>query len=54
MKTVDLLYISFVDLDGPADTGSSVRPKQMLKAFREAGCEVHVLDGWNNHRKERR
>lgn len=54
MKTVDLLYISFVDLDGQADTGSSVRPKQMLKAFREAGCKVHVLDGWNNHRKERR
>ncbi|WP_071704873.1 glycosyltransferase family 4 protein [Murdochiella vaginalis] len=54
MDTVDLLYITFVDLKGPANSGSSVRPQQMLRAFREIGCSIKILDGWHNNRKERR
>lgn len=54
MDTVDLLYITFVDLNEPANSGSSVRPQQMLHAFQKIGCSMKVLDGWHNKRKERR
>lgn len=54
MDTVDLLYIAFVDLNEPANSGSSVRPQQMLHAFQKIGCSMKVLDGWHNKRKERR
>lgn len=50
----DLLYITFVDLTKEADTGSSVRPQQMLKAFLSLGCNVKVLSGWNNQRSVRK
>lgn len=54
MDIVDLLYITFVDLNEPANSGSSVRPQQMLHAFQKIGCSMKVLDGWHNKRKERR
>lgn len=55
MKTeYDLLYIAFVDLDDESKSGSSVRPKKMLEAFKEEGLQIKVLHGWNNKRKERK
>ena len=50
----DMLYISFVDLDSNATTGSHLRPQQMYRAFEEIGCKIKVLDGENNKIKERR
>lgn len=44
----DLLYITFIDMNGPVDSGSGKRPKQMLEAFQEMGLKIKLLDGWNN------
>lgn len=54
METWDLLYIAFVDLAETAGSGSSVRPKKMLRAFEEFDLKIKVLDGWNNQRGQRR
>lgn len=49
-----ILYITFIDIDGPAYSGSSKRPKKMLEAFQEMGLEIKLLDGWGNKYFERR
>lgn len=54
MSTWDLIYIAFVDLDGPVSSGSGVRPLAMYHAFEEMGLRVKVLDGWPNDRKKRK
>lgn len=54
MRKYDLLYIAFIDLGDSATSGSSVRPKMMLEAFRSLGLKIKVLDGWNNQLKLRR
>lgn len=54
MARYDLLYIAFIDLQEPVDSGSGVRPQQMLRAFQNLGYKIKVLDGWNNKRKQRR
>lgn len=53
MKTVDLLYISFVDLDGAVDSGSGVRPVAMRQAFEALGLSVYCVDGWPKNRRKR-
>ncbi len=50
----DLLYITFVDLDGNVSTGSSVRPRKMLEAFEEIGLKIKVLSGIKTNRSKRR
>lgn len=54
MKSFDLLYITFVDLDGAVNSGSGVRPIAMQRAFEELGLSVYCVDGWPNHRRKRR
>lgn len=53
-----VLYITFIDFDGPSGSGSAVRPKRMYDAFVDIGCEVKLLSGRtsyrNCHRKERK
>lgn len=49
-----VLYIMFKDLEGEADSGSSVRPQKMLRAFQNIGCDVTVLEGLQNRVLERR
>ena len=49
-----ILYITFIDIVGSASTGSAVRPKKMLEAFKETGIEVKLLEGLQNRRGERR
>jgi glycosyltransferase involved in cell wall biosynthesis len=50
----DLLYITFIDLDGNVSTGSSVRPRKMLEAFEEMGLSIKVLSGIKTNRPKRR
>lgn len=50
----ELLYITFVDLDGKTSTGSSVRPQKMLEAFEEIGIKMKVLSGLKTNRSKRR
>ncbi len=50
----ELLYITFVDLDGNMSTGSSVRPQKMLEAFGEIGVKMKVLSGLKTNRSKRR
>ena len=47
-----LLFVSFVDF-GRYESGSSVRPQQMEKAFSDLGYEMKLLSGAQNRRKER-
>lgn len=54
MNTWDLIYIAFVDLDGPVSSGSGVRPKAMARAFEDLGLKVKVLDGWPRDRNKRK
>ena len=49
-----LLYITFIDMDAPAKTGSAVRPKKMLAAFEALGADVTLLSGKNNNRPLRK
>ncbi|MDR2587035.1 MAG: glycosyltransferase family 4 protein [Coriobacteriales bacterium] len=48
-----LLYITYIDTQDVALSGSSVRALKMLEAFRSCGCEVMLLDGWNRKDKLR-
>lgn len=50
----NILYINFVDLESTT-SGSSVRPKKMLDAFKEYGYNVYMLTGSNlrTEKKER-
>ena len=50
----DLLYIAFIDMDKPAEAGSSLRPKKMLEAFEQMQLKIKVLQGANNKRAQRR
>lgn len=54
-KSMKVLYICFADFSR-ADSGSSVRPQKMYKAFLERGHEVKLLCGsdGNDCRKERK
>jgi len=54
MRTIDLLYIAFIDLKDAPRSGSSVRPIMMLKAFEKLDLKIKVLDGWNNELRKRR
>lgn len=49
-----LLYITFIDIASPAKTGSAVRPKKMLEAFKALGHDVTLLSGPNNNRRLRK
>lgn len=48
-----VLYITFIDFD-KALSGSSVRPQKMYQAFIDCGCEVKLLKGEQNKRKQRK
>ncbi len=48
-----ILYVTFVDY-GHCSSGSSVRPHMMLDAFLDLGHKVHLLEGFQNKRSERR
>ncbi len=48
MKNWDLLYITYIDMEEPATTGSSVRPIRFWEAFRQLGISVKLLEGANN------
>ncbi len=50
---VRVLFVAFKDLDAPATSASIKRPREMLRAFREMGCEVTVLEGLPNRYMER-
>ena len=50
----DLLYITFIDINEPAKSGSSLRPKKMLEAFEQMQLKIKVLQGANNKRAQRR
>ncbi len=43
-----LLYLTFIDMDAPTSTGSSVRPHKMEEAFKELNIDVKTIDGANN------
>ena len=45
MKAPTLLYITFIDMDADASSGSSVRPKKMLRAFQELGANIKLISG---------
>ena len=45
---VKVLYVTFIDIEENPSSGSSVRPLKMLQAFRDAGCNVTVLEGQQN------
>lgn len=47
-----LLYITYIDTEDKAASGSSVRALKMLEAFRSLGIEIMLLEGWN--RKDQR
>lgn len=48
-----LLYITYIDINGTASSGSSVRPKKMYEAFCRLGVEVKLLECQQNKRKLR-
>ncbi|MFR2466808.1 MAG: glycosyltransferase, partial [Clostridia bacterium] len=48
-----ILFVSFKDLDAPASSASIKRPREMLRAFRDIGCDVMVLEGLPNRYMER-
>lgn len=52
MKAPLLLYLTYIDTQQVA-SGSSVRPVKMLNAFRELGCQVHLVTGRNNQLRTR-
>lgn len=43
-----LLYITYISMNLPPSTGSSVRPQKMRQAFEALGIEVKTFDGENN------
>jgi glycosyltransferase involved in cell wall biosynthesis len=43
-----LLYITYIDTKQKPTSGSSVRALKMLEAFKELGCEIMLLEGWNS------
>lgn len=50
---LQILYVTFIDY-GHCSSGSSVRPHMMLDAFLDLGHKVHLLEGFQNKRSERR
>ena len=48
-----VLFIMHKDLDAEADSGSSVRPKKMIEAFRSIGYDLLILEGLQNRVFER-
>ena len=52
MKALQLLFLTYIDARQAA-SGSSVRPAKMLQAFRDLGCEVHLVTGRNNQLQTR-
>ncbi len=53
-RKIEMLYITFIDFREKSVTGSSVRPKRMLEAFKEAGCNVKLISGNQNDYKARK
>ena len=51
-----ILYITYIDLNAPQTSGSSVRPNKMLHAFLESGHTVKLLSGSTEyiHRTQRK
>lgn len=52
-RPIRLLYIAFIDINASQNSGSSVRPCKMLRAFSDLGCSVTVLEGQQNRVFER-
>lgn len=52
-KQTSVLCITYIDFDS-AQSGSSVRPQSMYRAFEECGCTVKLLSGQQNRRGRRR
>lgn len=48
-----ILYLTFIDFNGAASSGSQLRPRKMLEALREVADEVRCSDGAQNDRKAR-
>jgi glycosyltransferase involved in cell wall biosynthesis len=48
-----LIFHSPMPIERPLDSGSAVRPKRMLDAFRSIGQEVLVVDGDSRRRRDR-
>lgn len=53
MDKVKILYITYTDMDDRR-SGSGVRPAEMLRAFISEGFDVHLVEGQQNRRAERR
>ena len=51
-----ILYITYIDLNAPQTSGSSVRPNKMLDAFLKSGHTVKLLSGSTEyiHRTQRK
>ncbi|RKJ02770.1 glycosyltransferase [bacterium D16-54] len=54
LKEKELLYITFINIESPPDSGSAVRPLKMLQAFKELGVQVKVISGQTNRIQERK
>lgn len=53
-ENIDLLYITFIDMDEIPKSGSGVRPVKLYEAIKEKGLSVKLLSGRNNDIKNRR
>ncbi len=52
-KAINVLVVTYKDLDASNETGSTRRPLEMIEAFRSIGCSVKVLSGLQNRIRER-
>ncbi|NLJ70250.1 MAG: glycosyltransferase family 1 protein [Clostridiaceae bacterium] len=48
-----ILYITFIDFNKDV-SGSSARPHRIYEAFIDLGCDVKIVEGQQNKRRERR
>ncbi len=53
-RKVEVLYITFIDFEGEASTGSAVRPRRMYDAFQELGHNVKLISGKQNDYRARK
>ena len=51
---MNILYITYIDLDGIGNSGSSVRPQKMYNAFKKLGVNIKLLACQQNKVKDRR
>lgn len=52
-QKVDILYITYINVNEVGGSGSSVRPQKMKKAFEELGLNLKILSGQKNQIRKR-